>query len=101
MSRFGTLFGRVDVRRMPDADGRKSLHRPRYRSIVALLKQIRKEAGLSQVEVAEKLRRTRTYVTKCELGERRLDVLEWLDYCRACGADPVDFLARLKRQRRK
>ena len=83
---------------MPAADGRKSLHRPRYRSIVALLKQIRREAGLSQVEVAEKLRRTRTFVTKCELGERRLDVLEWIDYCRVCGVAPGDFLARLSKK---
>ncbi len=84
--------------RMPVSDGRNSVHRPRYRAIVALLKQVRKDAGLSQEQLAAKLKRSRTYVTKCELGERRLDLLEWLEYCRACGAEPTDFLARLKQR---
>lgn len=87
---------------MPASDPRKSLHRPRYRAILLLLKRMRNEAGLSQEQLAAKLKRPRTYVTKCELGERRLDVLEWLEYCRACGAEPADFLKRIdgKRQRR-
>ncbi len=83
---------------MPARGGRKSLHTPPYDAILALLRQIREEAGLTQEQVATRLKRTRTYVTKCELGERRIDLLEWLEFCRACRCDPASFLSRLKRK---
>ena len=78
--------------------GRKSLHTPAYDAILALLRQMRVDAGLTQGEVAKRLNRSRTYVTKCELGERRIDLLEWLEFCRACRSDPALFLGRLKRR---
>lgn len=40
------------------------------------LREARKRAGLTQVEVARALRRPQSYVTKCELGERRIDPVE-------------------------
>jgi hypothetical protein len=73
----------------------KSLHSPRYRSVVRLMKAMRKRAGLSQGELAARLKRPRTYVTKCELGERRVDVLEWLEYCQACGEKPLEVTREL------
>jgi DNA-binding XRE family transcriptional regulator len=77
--------------------GRKSLHTAAYRRILALLRQMREDAGLTQEQLAKRLKRTRTYVTKCELGERRIDVLEWLQFCRACETDPVAALARIRK----
>lgn len=53
-----------------------SLDRQRYQRFLAKLRQARKEAGLSQVEVAKALRRPQTFVSKFELGERRLDFVE-------------------------
>jgi len=44
-----------------------------------------------------RLKRTRTYVTKCELGERRIDMLEWLQFCRACETDPVAALTKIRK----
>jgi transcriptional regulator with XRE-family HTH domain len=79
----------------------KSVYAPRYRSVIALLRRSREAAGLSQEELAQRLKRTRTYVTKCELGERRIDLLEWIDYCRACGVKPTAFLAKLRAPRQK
>lgn len=81
---------------MPARGGRKSLHSPAYDTILALMRRMRTDAGLTQEELATRLRRPRTYVTKCEIGERRIDLLEWLEFCRACRCDPVLFLARLK-----
>lgn len=75
---------------------RKTIYSPGYERIVALLRQTRTDAGLSQAELARRLERPRTFVTKCELGERRLDLLEWLEFCRACGVEPAVFLAQLK-----
>jgi len=50
-----------------------------------LLRDIRKESNLSQFELAQKLQRNQQYVSKYELGERRLDLLEIYDVCNACG----------------
>ena len=47
-----------------------------YQKFVKLLRKARHEAGLSQVEVAKKLNKPQTYVSKCELAERRVDVTE-------------------------
>jgi hypothetical protein len=85
---------------MPARGGRKSLHTPAYDAILVLLRKMREDAELTQEEVAKRLSRTRTYVTKCELGERRIDLLEWIEFCRACRFDPAVFLARLKSKRK-
>jgi transcriptional regulator with XRE-family HTH domain len=53
-----------------------SVHTPRYRAFLARLRQARTGAKLTQVEVAEKLGRPQSYVSKSESGERRVDVLE-------------------------
>ncbi len=46
------------------------------------LRQARKEAGLTQVEVARRLSRSQSFVTKAETGERRLDVVELRAFAR-------------------
>lgn len=83
---------------MPLRSGRKSLHTPGYSNILALLRRMREDAGLSQEALAKRLKRPRTYVTKSELGERRVDLLEWLKFCRACKSDPVAFLEKLNQK---
>ena len=44
-----------------------------YREFIACLVQARKDAGFTQVEVAIKLGKARSFISKCELGERRVD----------------------------
>jgi transcriptional regulator with XRE-family HTH domain len=68
---------------------------PRYGRFRALLRKIREEAGLNQTILAKKLGKPQTFVSKSELGERRIDFLETLDFCRACGVNLAGFLARL------
>jgi transcriptional regulator with XRE-family HTH domain len=51
-------------------------YRHRYAQFLRLLKQARIEAGLTQVEVAKKLKRPQSFVSKIESGERRVDVVE-------------------------
>lgn len=50
--------------------------RPEYRRFIARLREARERAGLTQVEVAKRLRVPQSYVSKCESGERRVDVIE-------------------------
>lgn len=60
--------------------GIKSVHSRRYHEILVRLRRARQEAGLTQVEVADALGRPQSYVSKCESGERRIDVIELDDY---------------------
>lgn len=53
-----------------------------HQIIVNKLKQARAESGLGQVEVAEKLGRTQSYVSKIESGQRRFDVLQLKEFAK-------------------
>jgi len=61
-----------------------------------LLRRIRLDAGLTQVDLARTLGQPQSYVSKCECGERRLDVFELEAFCRSCGVTLVGFVTRLE-----
>jgi transcriptional regulator with XRE-family HTH domain len=65
--------------------------------LIVLLRGIRVDAGLTQSELASRLARDQTFVSKYESGERRLDVLELREVCRAIGTDFVAFIRKLDR----
>jgi transcriptional regulator with XRE-family HTH domain len=54
----------------------KSVYSKEYRDIIERLKTARIESGLSQQEVADRLGKPQSYISKIESGERRLDVVE-------------------------
>lgn len=62
-----------------------ALHNRRYRAFLVRLRRAREEAGLTQVQVAKLLGRPQTWVSKCELGERRVDFVELDDLAAAYG----------------
>ena len=61
---------------------RSATHTPEYRLMLKRLRKAREAAGLTQVQVAKKLGRPQSYVTKCELGERRIDPIELQQFAR-------------------
>lgn len=69
---------------------------PRYGRFRALLRKVREEAGLTQTVLAERLGKPQTFVSKSELGERRIDFLETVDFCHACGVSVEQLSARLE-----
>jgi transcriptional regulator with XRE-family HTH domain len=73
----------------------KTLHTERHRKLRELLIAQRKAAGLTQTVLAERLGRPPSYVAKYELGDRRLDILEYLDIAAAIGFDPAEPLRSL------
>jgi len=77
-----------------------SIHSPEYVRFRELLVEARNAAGLTQRALAEKLGKPRSYVSKVETGERRLDVVEYLDYVGALGVDPFRLLRKLRRDSR-
>ncbi len=49
---------------------------------------MRERAGLAQRELGRKLGREHSFISKCELGERRIDIVEFYWISEACGANP-------------
>ena len=74
----------------------KSLHSKAYKRLTELLVRARHNAGLTQQQVADKLGKPQSFVAKYEKGERRLDLIEFIDICRAIGANPTEIIERLQ-----
>jgi transcriptional regulator with XRE-family HTH domain len=72
---------------------RRSPYSPAYATVVAALVEARKAAGLTQVELAERLSKPQSFVSKIERSERRVDVLEFCAIARALGVRPAVLLA--------
>lgn len=60
--------------------------------------QARKDAGITQVELGKWLGQRQTFVSKFELGERRLDVAEFIAVARAIGADPHGIIGEAEKE---
>lgn len=65
----------------------KTLYQESTSRVLDVLRSLRKEAGLSQADLAERLGRPQSYVSKVEAGQRRLDVVELRAWCIAVGED--------------
>jgi transcriptional regulator with XRE-family HTH domain len=70
---------------------RKSIGSPQYDAFLAALREARLSAGLSQEELAKLLDATQSFVSKSERGERRIDILELHQWCRALGISFTRF----------
>ncbi len=68
------------------------------RVLLELLREVRREAGLSGPAVQRMLKRPNSYVAKVEAGEKRLDILELRELCTVYGITIVDFTARLEQR---
>lgn len=71
------------------------LYGPRYEAIRQVLRETRQTASLTQVELALKLGRGQSYVSKVERGEQYVDLVEFLDWCEACQAEASDVIKKL------
>jgi transcriptional regulator with XRE-family HTH domain len=63
----------------------KTLHSPENKRLIAWLKTERERQGLTMRELAERLQVPHSFVGKVEQGERRIDVVEFVQYCKALG----------------
>lgn len=75
----------------------KSVFTDRYERFRLLMTEARKAAGFTQAELAAKVSRPQSFVSKYELGERRLDVVEFLEVAEALGVDPARVLRKIER----
>lgn len=80
---------------------KKSVFTPDYKRFLALLRAARKAKQLSQEKLAERLGQRQAFVSKVELGERRLDVVELRQLCHAMRIDFIEFVTRLDEELEK
>ena len=71
----------------------RAIYKEEHQKIVERLKTARIEAGLDQVEVAKKLGKTQSYVSKIESGQRRFDVLQLKEFAKLY-KKPLDFFIK-------
>ena len=76
----------------------KSVFTDSYGKLLELLVTTRKQAGVTQVELADRLGRPQPFISYIERGERRIDVLEFIVIARALGHDPHELFAELVRR---
>ena len=82
--------------RFPDLSGvqivGRTLRSPGHLALIAALKQARTEAGLTQSQLADRLKRPQSFVAKYENGERRIEVVELVQIANAIGCDPCEVI---------
>lgn len=70
----------------------KAIHSAQQAHLQELLRRVRKEAGLTQVELGQRLGEPQSLISDYERGERRLDLIELKQVCDAIEIDFVDFI---------
>lgn len=76
------------------------LTKPDYARLRQLLVEARERAGLTQTQVAQQLQRAQSFVSKYELGERKLDVIDFVNVCVCLDVDPGDILRQVIRSKK-
>jgi transcriptional regulator with XRE-family HTH domain len=79
----------------------RSIHSEDYRKLTAILLDARNKAGLTQQEVADRLRKPQSYVAKVEGNERRIDVVEFIALSNALGIDPTGLFSTVLKKVQK
>ena len=74
----------------------KSIYERSYRRLLELLVEARQDAGVTQQQLADLLQRPQSFISKIENGDRRLDVVEFLELCRLLRADPAVLMKQVE-----
>lgn len=76
----------------------KTIFSKEYALFLKLLREARRQSGLTQEELAKRLGQTQSFVSKCERGERRIDVIELRHFCAAIGISLPNFLDQVTKE---
>lgn len=74
----------------------RTLASPLHQALIKFLIEKRKEAGLTQAEVAKHLGRYQSFVATVESGQRRIDVVDLIEFSDAIGFDPSEAVKHLR-----
>jgi transcriptional regulator with XRE-family HTH domain len=78
--------------------GTKAQHHQQYAPVPKFLRLLREEAGLTQREMGGILTKPQSWVYNCETGNRRVDIAEFCNWCRACNIPPSNAIRRFERK---
>jgi ribosome-binding protein aMBF1 (putative translation factor) len=82
---------------------KKSLYSPGQKIVAEKVRKMRAGAGLTQRDLAKRIKRPLNVISRIETEQRRVDFMEWVALCEACGVNPVEsgreLLAALVRQK--
>ena len=70
----------------------RSIHDPRYQDLIKKLIELRESKNVTQVELARRLEKPQSYVSKVEILERRIDIIELIDWLKVFETEIADFL---------
>jgi transcriptional regulator with XRE-family HTH domain len=73
----------------------KTLGDARHEALIAFLVAKRTEVGLTQTELASRMKVYQSLIARMESGERRVDVVEFIKLAQVLGFDPVTAISRL------
>jgi len=76
----------------------KSPFSKEYKIFIELLKEQRMQAGVTQSDLADALQEKQSFISKCERGERRLDIIELHNFCNAIGLSLTVFTKELEKR---
>lgn len=74
----------------------KTIYAPEYAVVLRLFRTARESAGMTQVELAERIGQSQSFVSKVERGERRLDILQLRSLLAEFGITLPQFVERLE-----
>jgi transcriptional regulator with XRE-family HTH domain len=74
----------------------KQLRSPKHRALINTVVAARKAAGLTQRQLAAKLKRSNSFVWKLEAGERQLNVLEFIEIARALNVKASALMVQIE-----
>ena len=75
----------------------KAQHNRRYRHLPPFLREMREIAGLTQRDLGARLKKPQSWIYNCETANRRVDVMEFIAWCEACGVKPQTAITKLMR----
>lgn len=73
---------------------RGAIYTSEYQTFLSQLRDARRRAGLTQEELAKRLNKSQSWVTKMETGDRRVDIAQLVFICRALGLSLAEFIQR-------
>jgi transcriptional regulator with XRE-family HTH domain len=76
----------------------KSVHTREYAVLLKLLRETRRAAGVTQVQLAERIDESQSHLSKLERGEVRLDLIQMRTICQALGTTLAAFVTELEKR---
>ena len=73
----------------------KAQHALAYRKLPIFLRNMREKAGLTQRQLGAKLGKPQSWIYNCEVSNRRVDMMEFSAWAKACGVEPLAAFKRL------